>query len=63
MALGDARERESSAAPHAVFGQRFERVRGTRGMESAGAAGKRRKKKLIGPYSDERGANAGCECG
>jgi uncharacterized protein (DUF2252 family) len=59
MALRDARERQSSAAPHAMFGERFERVRGTRWMETAGATGKRRKKQLIRAHGHERGANAG----
>jgi hypothetical protein len=61
MALRDTRERQSSAAPYAMLGQRFERVRGAGWMESACAAGEGRKKKLIGAHSHERGANAGRE--
>jgi hypothetical protein len=58
MALRNTRERQASAAPHAVPGNRFERVRGTRGGESTGAAGKRREQELVRADDHERGANA-----
>jgi hypothetical protein len=59
MALRDTRERQSSAAPHAVRGQGFERVRGTRRVEPAGAAGERREQQLIRADDHQRGTNAG----
>jgi hypothetical protein len=58
MAFRDTRERQSSAAPHAVNRDRVERVCGTRWRETAGAAGKRREQKLVGAHNDKRGANA-----